>query len=367
MDPTLPTSSPSSPSPAQPTGGFRLGFDAWNWRNWLIIAALLMALMGGTIFVLTRAPSDPANEDGAAYALGSAVGAYLGSLLCVGVVPGVLLLFARAGRDGRRSRGLHTAAGVVAVCLGLLFLVGTSVGAAKRMRAESRAESDRAFNEMDELKKEIAEKRERGEMTEGDLNRVAAASDKAAASMTGAGKPLAELMRQFNAHLLENVRPVVKAQEEFMKAGGLTVDATTNKESLSARMAMVKGNRRIALETAERLKGLEAKVDELAAANKVVKEQAARFKTNTLGNGQAGRIVRIRELDADIYRYAEQYFTILHDHFGKWKSTDDGLVFDDDRVAAAFNAVVEPLHAASEEQMALMRVVSEGAKTPPEK
>jgi len=347
-------------SPPPSDGGSRSGFNPFNWRNWLLIAAGFFALISGTLFV-TKSGTLP---DNAAESVGFVIGAYIGSLLCVGLVPMGLLIGSRMTRNGRVSRGLHTAAAIVALSFAVVQLAGTTMAWSRATRLASAKAADKALADVSRLREEIAEKNKSGQLSENDIDRMTSATNKAADSLNTVDKPLAELMRQFNTHLMDAIRPVVKAQQEFVSAGGLEPSTLMNKESLSKRAAMAKANQRIAEDVTVVIRSLDTKIDELAKANGVSPQKAAGFKKGALGKGRHETLIRVRELDIDIYRLTERYFTILHDNFGKWTVVEGNLSFEDDALITAFNAVCDPLNAKLDEQEKLIKATQTKVDAP---
>lgn len=145
---------------------------------------------------------------------------------------------------------------------------------------------------------------------------------------------------------------------EFERAGGLSPRTISTRASIDGRIALL-----AKLEAAQTalmpkiysLKGdLEAKLDDAGVSGKSRDEFWRGFNK---GSGGLANVVRIHEIDTEVFKHARVYLTVLKQKMGGWTPMEDGRVlFQDDEDLSAFNAAVGAMERLNNEQKSITPV-----------
>lgn len=334
--------------------GFQFGFDTSDWRNWGLVTAGVFVLIGVVLRIVGATVSASDDPNSASYAVGSIIG----GVMCVGVGPVVLIAIARSVRGGGTRRTLMTAAASLALILGALQVLagGATIYTAQRRQANERARA--ADANLEAVRIDLAEKNRSGTATPADLERMREATDRVADTLSGKDKALGDSLREFVAHVTEISRPTVVMTQEFTRLGGLSPDSLSDEVTMRQRITLLRDNRATAEKAVRLARALPGKIKEITAGHGVSEKDADVMLRNAIGDGRLEQLVRIREIDAELYPLMAEYLGILSENRDKWELVQGVIQSNDAEFLARFSGLAEKVQTLSKEQMALTEELS---------
>jgi len=280
--------------------GFRLGFEASDWRMWMIIAAAALLILSAVIR-LTAIPAGDGPGQGAV-----ALGAALVPLACSAAVPGALLSIACAMRRHGVRRTLLTAAATAGVLMGALQ-VAASVAAAFNHRARESAAAQR--------------------------------------------RALSDAEADFVNHAQGVSQRSIEAAARFNTAGGLDPSTLATPADRAARLQLLKETRAVLEESLRLTEQFPQKARELAEARGASQNEAARVVAGLVRDART--VVRTRAIDVELCGVLERYVKLLDTHDGRWRLSPAGTTFDDERVQDEMRRIMAELQSLTREQSEL--------------
>ncbi len=313
MNPTPPPVVTASPFPKPNTltpQNDPLRFRLGSWRHWLIICSVVL-LVATAVVATAVAPTDPAEGPG------FTLGANLGAMFCVLLVPLVLLGVALAVKQLRARSVLFTVGASLLAGLSLLYVPMTALATIGRAGAATRVRSTAAIAETEALSTAVFK----------EANELSA---------------------------------------DFMAKGGVAPKSLGKLAVIDERLSILRAMRAANTTTLARLDTLKADIEAVFDRHGLSDSYRAEFWTGyNRGSGGIDTLRRIRQLDRKLIDEMVHYVSVLRDNFGHWEFNNEGLtVFESEDALAEFNASAKRIQALGAEQNALVASVRGAGAAP---
>lgn len=246
-----------------------------NWRYWLLGVAILFAVIG-LVLALITAPA--VNLKGEAESLGYVIGTAIGGMLCTGLVPGIFFLAARSSSSDRAKRGCFLVCVISALALSLAYCGYAGLGLAWHGTRGARDAREAAFKTAFET-----------------LDSYAASAD--------------------------------KARDAFFNAGGTRVNTLIGADTIAARIALVNKLKVACAESTKLLETAEPTLDawfEQAGVSIFARDM---FWNERLGHEYTEALLNLRAVETKVTAAVSEYLGVMHRLTGRFATADSNNVY----------------------------------------
>jgi hypothetical protein len=153
----------------------------------------------------------------------------------------------------------------------------------------------------------------------------------------------------------EKMETVTRLSAEVDNTKGYADLSFTSREQVEALIALAKSSEEAAIENLNLWRGAASTIrtilDQEGATSAMV---SSYVKGSTLSHPL---VIRIRELDVLQAGLVREQIEILHDQWGHWQPSNDGIIFENEAALARFNKTVDDIQATSDESTRLTRTL----------